>query len=170
VWFAQLRDVARWWREREGFRVAVSRTDSGLHIRIACSGRATVLVRDWAPDGWRPWDGRWGVLDERTVRIEDGTRPFVGVRGLEPDTVAFLEEQGYVVDSSDEASSCTVLIESGVLAAPSNKVDLIAHIEASSGPLLKLGRWPDEAKSAFCLAGDLDALSLRDYLGRLAWR
>jgi len=49
-------------------------------------------------------------------------------------------------------------------------VDLIEHIEASPGPLMKLGRWPDAAKSAFCLAGDLDALSLRDYMGRLAWR
>jgi hypothetical protein len=170
VWFAQLRDVARWWREREGFRVAFSRTGGGLHVRIACSGRATVLLRDWPDDGRRRWDERWAVLDGTTVRIEDGTRPFVGVRGLEPDTLAFLKEQGYVVDPSDEAASCTVLIEPGVLAATSSKVDLIAHIEASSGPLLKLGRWPDGAKSAFCLAGDLDALSLRDYLGRLAWR
>jgi hypothetical protein len=116
------------------------------------------------------WDDRWAVLETRDVPIAEGTRPFVGVRALEPATVAFLEEQGYVVDPTEEASRCTVFLEPHVLGRLPSKVALIAHIEASSGPLLKLGRWPNAAKSAFCLAGDLDALSLRDYVGRLAWR
>jgi hypothetical protein len=37
----------------------------------------------------------------------------------------------------------------------------------SPAPLVKLGRWPDGAKSALCLTGDLDALSLVDYLSRV---
>jgi Polysaccharide deacetylase len=170
VWLTQLRDVARWWREREAFRVTISREQDGLCVRFACSKRATVLARDWPVNGGgSAWDDRWAVLDGRNVRVEEGARPFVGVRALEPETVAFLEEQGYVVDRTEEAPRCTVFVEPGVLGRLPSKVALIAYIEASSGPLLKLGRWPDAAKSAFCLAGDLDALSLRDYAGRLAW-
>jgi hypothetical protein len=84
--------------------------------------------------------------------------------------VAFVEEQGYVVDASEQARSCTVFLEPATLAGLPSNVALVTHIEASAGPLLKFSRWPDEAKSAFCFAGDLDALSLRDYAGRLVRR
>ena len=46
-------------------------------------------------------------------------------------------------------------------------VELIRYIEESEGPLMRFSNWPSEAKSALCLAGDLDALSLRDYARRL---
>jgi hypothetical protein len=39
-------------------------------------------------------------------------------------------------------------------------------VRVSNG-MRKFSRWPHEAKRAFCFAGDLDALSLRDYGRRL---
>jgi peptidoglycan/xylan/chitin deacetylase (PgdA/CDA1 family) len=164
VWLTQLRDVARWWREKQAFTAHASAGDGGLHVELRCSPRGTVLVRDWpAPVRSRPWDGRWAVLDATAVDVEDPVRPFVGVAAGDRDVAAFLTEQGYVVDDGPTARDCTVVIDG----APGSHVDLVERIEGSPGPLLRFSRWPSEAKCAFCLAGDLDALSLRDYARRL---
>jgi peptidoglycan/xylan/chitin deacetylase (PgdA/CDA1 family) len=166
MWRTQLRDVARWWVEKDGFSTSLVRHDDGLRLELHCSDRATVLVRDWEPsDAARPWDGRWSALERRSVPIAAGPRPFVGAVGLEPVTVAFLRDQGYVVDDGEDARRCALVLTPAEL--PDSPVALIDRIERSHGALIRFSRWPDGAKSAFCFAGDLDALSLRDYAGRL---
>jgi hypothetical protein len=47
---------------------------------------------------------------------------------------------------------------------------MVRLIEEAQGPLVKFGAWPDGSKSALCLSGDLDALSLFDYTARLVGR
>ena len=77
----------------------------------------------------------------------------------------FLREQGYVVDTTDTAVRCAIYLDAGSLDGL-NQVQLIDHIEASPGPLVRYWRWPDEP-SALCVTGDLDALTLFDYAARL---
>jgi hypothetical protein len=168
VWLTQLRHVARWWRERAGFRVTSRRTADGLSIELECSERATVLARGWR---WRAcareWDGRWSVLDERRFLIDDGTRPFVGLSGVDSGTVAFLREQGYLVDDGRHAELCGTHLTRRAVETLGSRRALVEHLEAGEAPLLRFSRWPRGAKSALCLAGDLDALSLWHYLERL---
>lgn len=166
MWRTQLRHIARWWVEKEGFSTSLVPSGDGLRLELHCSDRATVLVRDWEPAAaTRPWDGRWSMLEARSVTIPDDLRPFVGAVGLEPATVAFLRDQGYLIDEGEEAQRCAVVLTNATV--PDTPVRLIDRIERSAGPLIRFSRWPDGARSAFCFAGDLDALSLRDYAGRL---
>lgn len=79
-------------------------------------------------------------------------------------TASFLHEHGYVVDTSDDAVHCSVYLDDVTRA--DGEVELLERIESSAAPLLKLGRWPNGARSALCIAGDLDALSLGDYASR----
>jgi hypothetical protein len=167
VWMAQLRDIARWWKERSTFAAAIA-TDGELRIELECCERATILARDWPKeDETVAWEGRYRVLSPRHVRLDPPTRPFVGISGAGAQTVEFLREQGYLLDLSGEARSCTVCIDAALESGVTSQVQLLDHIESTEGPLLKVSRWPDGAKSALCLAGDLDALSLRDYASRL---
>ena len=171
VWMTQLRDVARWWDQRAAFAVRAALDGALLQIELDCSERGTVLVRDWNGDGkTKPWDGRYSVLLDRAVSVDSKLRPFVGARGASEQTVAFLREQGYAVEVGDEASSCTVVIDEAVDAALETDVQRLEFVESTQGPLLRFWRWPDEAKSAFCFAGDLDALSLREYAARVLGR
>ena len=168
VWLTQLRDVARWWRERAAFRVRWGSEDGRLCIEFDCGERATVLARGWHWTGNpREWHGGWSVLDERRVRIDDATRPFVGLTGVDPTTVAFLTDQGYVVDDGEHAERCGISLSGRMVEDLGSRRALVEHIERSSAPLLRYSPWPAEAKSALCIAGDLDALSLRSYLRRL---
>jgi hypothetical protein len=169
VWVTQLRDVNEWWREKARFTVDRVGNQHGLHLTFHCSDRATILVRHLdigVPT--RRWHGSYRVVDGRSVPLGPHERPFVGVS---PDTpsalVAFLQEQGYIVESGAEASLCAVYLSPTELAALHNQVELIAFIETSSAPLIRFWRWPEGTGSALCVTGDLDALSLTDYAARV---
>jgi glycosyltransferase involved in cell wall biosynthesis/peptidoglycan/xylan/chitin deacetylase (PgdA/CDA1 family) len=168
VWITQLRDVSRWWQERAGWSVDVSpSSSSGLHVRFNCSERATVLVRHIDAEGLSPWSDSYGVLSGRTLDVAGGVRPFVGVASDVPaQIVAFLEEQGYIVERGDTATSCGVYLDAS-WSKDTTEVQLVDHIESSPAPLVRFWRWPAAARSALCVTGDLDALSLTDYVARV---
>ena len=81
--------------------------------------------------------------------------------------MAFLREQGYILDSSESATRCGVYLDAAALAGLPSEVQLIDHIEACPSPLIRYWRWPNGAKSVLSVTGDLDALSLLDYASRL---
>jgi hypothetical protein len=47
---------------------------------------------------------------------------------------------------------------------------IVEKIENAESPLARLARWPNGARSAFCVTGDIDALVLWDYGLRLFGR
>jgi hypothetical protein len=169
VWVAQLRDVGRWWRQKAGFGLEVSPNGSGWDVRFDCAERATVLVRYLESDAaMHRWDDTYQVLEGRALHVAGNGLPFVGVSPDAPAaTISFLKEQGYIVEACERARRCTVWLDAATLSAIQSEVELIEHIESSPAPLVKFGRWPDEARSALCVTGDLDAVSLIDYLSRL---
>ncbi|MCG2769755.1 MAG: polysaccharide deacetylase family protein [Anaerolineae bacterium] len=169
VWIARLRDISSWWQEKAGFAATVSYASTGLDITFTCSERATILARGLDDCGSATvWDGQYLRLDGRSLRVPGHCRPFVGLASdCAKGTASFLREQGYILDAGETASRCAVYIDSAVLDREASEVDLINYIESSAGPLVRYWRWPDGAKSAMCVTGDLDALSLVDYAQRL---
>jgi hypothetical protein len=169
VWVARLRDISRWWREKSGFAVAISPTPAGLHISFTCSERATILVRGLGACGsGRLWDGGYYQLRTKALDVPAGCRPFVGLPANAPRrVVSFLQEQGYILDTAETAPRCGTYIDAATLAKLSTQVELISYIESSPAPLVRYWRWPDGAKSALCVSGDLDALTLLDFASRL---
>jgi hypothetical protein len=169
VWVTQLRDVARWWREKASFRADVSTTNGSLRVQFHCSERATVLARSVeTPGATRRWTDGYDVVESRVIDVPADRRPFVGVAGdADPAVACFLGEQGYVTDTSSAAMGCSIFLDAERLARFANEVELIEHIEASGAPLVRFWVWPDDARSAVAIAGDLDALSLRDHAARI---
>jgi len=177
VWIARLRDISNWWREKSSFAVAVSHTPAGLHISFTCSERATILVRGLGtcgservrrPEPVEGWDGAYYQLRTKALHVPAEPRPFVGLPANAPKRiVSFLREQGYILDTSETATRCGTYMDAATLAKLTTQVKLISYIEASPGPLVRYWRWPGGAKSAMCVTGDLDALTLLDYAFRL---
>jgi hypothetical protein len=169
IWLAQLRDIAAWWEEKSRFSFAVLPADAGLQVVLQCSDRATILARG-LPHSLcdAPWhDGYWRVVSRASI-LPASVYPLVGLPTQTPPAVAtFLREQGYLLEIGADAQRCAVYLDEATLSRLTSQVALIDHIESTPGPLLRYGRWPDGAKSAFCISGDLDALSLWDYASRL---
>jgi glycosyltransferase involved in cell wall biosynthesis/peptidoglycan/xylan/chitin deacetylase (PgdA/CDA1 family) len=166
VWVTQLRDVSRWWREKAASVVELSRGRvNGLHLRFRCSERVTVLARHLDTADAEPWSGSYRVLKGRTLDVPGDVRPFVGVTPDVPaHVVSFLEEQGYILERGGAASDCGVYLDGDRF---ESEVQLLDYIESSQVPLVRFSRWPNEFKSALCVTGDIDALSLVDYAARL---
>jgi hypothetical protein len=168
VWIARLRDICDWWQEKAAFGADVSETPEGLHISFECSPRATVLARGLPAAGeGQAWDNGYQCVVAKSLDVPADPRPLVGIAADVPGSVAtFLKEQGYILDAGETAARCGTYLDASVLSNLASEVDLVNYIEDSRWPLVRYWPWPDGAKSALCVTGDLDALSLLDYASR----
>ncbi len=170
VWIAKLCEINDWWREKSNFGMEIISGEKNLKLKFNCSSRATILVRglDNLAAG-QAWDGTYSWLNSYELDVPSIPRPFIGLASSVPGpTASFLREQGYILDSSQDAKHCQIYLDEAVLASLTTEVQIIDYIEASAGPLVRYGRWPNGARSALSITGDLDALSLVDYATRLA--
>lgn len=169
VWIAQLADISHWWKEKASYKVDIVPTLTGLRLIFKCTSRATILIRDVDNiDSLPIWDGRYHRLQSNYLDISTNPRPFVGLASSVPErTISFLLDQGYILDSSESAKSCGIYLDHEILSRLPNEVGLVNYIESTVAPLVRYWRWPDGAKSALSITGDLDALTLLDYGSRL---
>ena len=169
VWIACLREINDWWREKSRFSVEITAGPASLRLNFACSPRATILVRGIDCVKSTPiWDGNYHKLQSIILDVPAKPRPFVGLAADAPEgTVSFLRDQGYLLDAGETARSCGIYLDNESLGKLDNEVELVNAIEASSAPLVRFWRWPNGMKSALCITGDLDALSLYDYASRV---
>ncbi len=171
VWIARLSEVAAWWRARTEAAVHLTPGEGG-RWRVTVQGPpgTTLLARNleiigpaepWA-DGYRRLPGASGI-----VRAD--ACPVIGLSPSAPPALAdFLRQQGYIVRSGGEPP-CTLHLDRAAF-RPEDEGPLLARIEQGSEPLLRLGRWPEAARSALVISGDIDALTLGDFGLRLLGR
>jgi peptidoglycan/xylan/chitin deacetylase (PgdA/CDA1 family) len=167
VWLARLNDIAGWWRERAAGRGRITEEGGRLVVELEVPPRATVLVRGGHAPGAVPWWDGWMRTPARRFEMPRGPRPAVGVA---PDVPAWVRDlvaaEGYLVET-DVPGECAVRLDGAAVARLDRELGLVEHLERAEGPLVRVWRWPDGARSALAATGDLDALSLVDYAARL---
>lgn len=169
VWIARLDEIAGWWRARaEAVVKAADTVDGKVHLTVLGPEGITVLVRNVkvdAPIAPRA-DGYWQV-EATAFTVEASPRPFIGLSPVtSPQLASFLRQQGYVVEIGGENHHYSYYFDQAEFTAD-HKRPLLAEIEGGDRPLVRLGRWPDGARSALAVTGDIDALTLWDYGFRL---
>lgn len=186
VWIARLDEVARWWRERtharvtitgaralgasDGMRMGASAPATASELQLTVSGPAgtTILARGVeliSASGH--WDGVYRRAEAGEVRLRANRRPFIGVaRTSAPQLTDFLLQQGYIVEQAEGSGDHTLYLDRPQF-GPADERPLLAQIEGDNFPLVRLGRWPYGARSALCVTGDIDALTIWDYGLRL---
>jgi len=168
VWVARLDEIARWWRDRTVSTVAVREDPPGwLRVTVLGPRGLTMLARHLDVPGAEPWSGAYARVPSTEVEVPAVPRPFVGVRPAAPAAlVTFLREQGYIVERSGSPRLYGSFVERDRFSWADRR-PLLAEIEGSTAPLLRLGRWPHGARSALSVTGDVDALTIGDYARRL---
>lgn len=169
VWVARLREICDWWEEKAQFNVDITPTLTGYDISFACTPNATILERGLNNnDHADVWDDKYYCIKSKTYNVNSNPLPFVGLASSVPESIAkFLKEQGYILVTGEMATSCGIYIDNSTSSELNSEVKLINFIEMSTAPLIRYWRWPRGAKSALCVTGDLDAITLRDYVSRL---
>jgi len=114
------------------------------------------------------WDGVYRQVNGTRVTVQCETRPVIGVSpASHPYLSAFLRQQGYIVETVEEGKSYSLFLHREKFGTEDEKA-LVEEIERSAAPLVRMGRWPNGARSALCVTGDIDALTIWDYYLRFA--
>lgn len=165
VWIARLDEIATWWRSRAATSIEIGRVEGGAwHLSAAGPPGTTVLLRGVeALTPSQPWtDGYWQA-SSTTCTVRAARRPIIGLSpGCPPALGAFLRQQGYICEVSQEHDSYTIYLER-LDFGPEDERSVLTKVETSTAPLVRLGRWPNGARSTLCITGDLDALTIWDY-------
>lgn len=165
VWIAHLDEIADWWRARASAEIEI--TEAGAdqrHVVVNAPPGTTILVRSVAVDvPTMPWADSYRRVTASAFTIRAANRPFIGLSPDAPPALAdFLRQQGHIVQTGDEAQGYSYYLERTAFPAEHQR-PLVAEIEETDKPLVRLGRWPDGARSALAITGDIDALTLWDY-------
>jgi peptidoglycan/xylan/chitin deacetylase (PgdA/CDA1 family) len=172
VWFARLDEIAAWWTARAAAMVQVEDI-GGDQFEVFVQGPpgTTVLARAVQVDApVAPWRDGYQQVGALRFVLQARSRPFIGLApNSSPDLLRFLREQGYITEVSQERQLYSCYFDQTEF-TPEQGLALLAQIETSDRPLVRLGRWPNGAQSALSITGDIDALTLWDYGLRLLGR
>jgi len=170
VWMARLDAIAQWWAARTTAEVSIEDLSEGLvHIRVRGPDGVTVLARgvDLKTQPVTPWDGPCCAVQGRDFHVRSLLRPFIGLSpSSSPRLATFLRQQGFIVEEPQARHEYGLILDRREFAETDERA-LLSAIERSECPLIRLGRWPHGAKSALCVTGDIDCLTLWDYATRV---
>ncbi|HJW49467.1 MAG TPA: polysaccharide deacetylase family protein [Candidatus Limnocylindria bacterium] len=165
VWIARLDEIAGWWLRRAHFSLVVTRAGVGrCHVRLDADADATLLVRGLAVPR-SPWHGADSRCESREFEVEAARLPVVSISRRSPaEVAAFVAEEGYATQISDDGEAFGAHVD---VSTPTwSESSVLDTIAAAPGPLVRVWRWPDGARSALAVSGDIDALTLRDFVAR----
>jgi peptidoglycan/xylan/chitin deacetylase (PgdA/CDA1 family) len=165
VFFARLDEIAEWWRRRARSTLAVSRAGAGtVRVHVDADREARIAARGLAVQG-EPWGGPDILVERGSFEAESEKMPVVGVsRRTPPEVRTFLTEEGLPYEDSDERGIYGAYVD--IADQDWSETALLDSIERSPGPLVRLLRWPNGARSALAVTGDIDALTLKDFVLR----
>jgi peptidoglycan/xylan/chitin deacetylase (PgdA/CDA1 family) len=173
VWIARLDEIASWWRDRFQATVGIEEVGADrFRWTVVAPPETTVLARGAveidAPT--QSWTDQYRLVDATTFTMQAATRPWIGLsQSSSPRSSHFLRQQGFVVEVAAEPGRHAYYLDEPGFSAEDER-RLLRQIEETDQPLVRMGRWPNGAQSALSITGDIDALTLWDYLLRFLGR
>jgi len=167
VWVAPLKEIARWWSDRLTWRLQVQRREDGDYLVVAPEAPgANVVVRGVETEpAAAPWFGPYQLVPASSFTVRSPRAPvLVPDEGSPSALTVFLQEEGFAV--AEDATTDGLRISGYTSFDESDKRALIDYIEGSDAPLVRLWRWPHGARCAMSVTGDVDAMTMVDFLRR----
>lgn len=158
AWLATLGEIAAWWRARTAVGLTVDTLGDGTH-QVRASGPVLgglSLVEPAAGSQTATWV---------PGAVSCPRRPLVGISPeAAPDLRIKIREMGYFTDITIDRGACPVYVQAGT---PPGELQRL--VGACGSPLLREGIWPAPHTAALAVTGDIDCLTLGDFLRRF-WR
>jgi peptidoglycan/xylan/chitin deacetylase (PgdA/CDA1 family) len=172
VWCARLDEIAAWWKARANASVDVTDAGLGTYQCVVTGPRGTTVqaraVEIDEPS--LPWADGYRQVAAMRFTLHAACRPFIGVSSsTSPKLAEWLRQQGYIVEINEERQCYLRYFDQPEFTADQER-QILAQIEETDVPLVRLGRWPNGSRSALCITGDIDALTLWDFGLRLLGR
>lgn len=166
VWIAQLREIAKWWKERNKFNIEIEGRKGEYVVDIDCSDEATILLRNIENEEAKEWYGSHKTIDTKVFKVKCRSHPFIGVSPSVPQgLVSLLKEEGFYVEESTAKEKFKIYFDNNNF-EERDKLSIIRKIEEEDASLIRIWRWPYKARCALSITGDIDAITFWDYVWR----
>ena len=168
IWIARLDEIASWWSRRHHAVLHVEELGPSRHrVHLQAEPEVTLLVRGLPSVQASAWYARDLVAETRSFEVSTTIKPLVGTSARTPGAVRdFLREEGFPTEVSDHRERFGAYLD--VPTDHFDEVGLLAEVERAPGPLVRVWRWPGQARSALAVTGDIDSITLQDFAFR-AW-
>lgn len=172
VWRTRLDEIAHWWKARAQTRwTIIQESPTQWLVRLTGPDGLTLLSRNVeTTPAAIPWNATYQRIPALEFHLRAAQRPWLGISPTSSTNLKqFLQEQGYLFEESTTPENFTFYLNRPYFEYRDER-PLLTQIEHSDFPLIKASRWPDGAQSALCITGDIDAITLWDYLLRFIER
>jgi peptidoglycan/xylan/chitin deacetylase (PgdA/CDA1 family) len=171
VWIARLDEIAKWWFDRSQAGVNISSEDDHITISIAHPTELAMLVKSLDPGlPSNPYNKNYQIVDSKEITLPKSPRPLIGLsQDSSQHLYDYLKQQGYLVERGNSNQEYSYYFDQKEFTA-ADGISIVHDIENSQNALVKLCRWPNGARSALAITGDIDAITYWDYLLRLIER
>ena len=165
VWLARLDEIASWWRARTEAAVQIRAGEDGTwEVSVTGPPGTTILARGVEILGpAKPWADAWSQVTASSCVVRAASQPLIGLSPACPQRLeSFLRQQGYLCQVAEHFQTYSFYVDRATF-TPADERPLLDEIKKDARQLVRLGRWPNSARSALCVSGDIDALTIWDY-------
>jgi peptidoglycan/xylan/chitin deacetylase (PgdA/CDA1 family) len=169
VWLASLDELSDWWREKINYQFKVRQiSDSKYHVTVERNPRASVVIKNLAHGNNRYRFYKNYVQERRhQFEIESPVKPIIGISPfLDLKIQEYLKNEGFAFEMIRPSAKYSVQLDSDNLDQGFNETAIQKAINATIYPLLRIWRWPLNARCAFSISGDIDCLTCWDFFNR----
>jgi len=169
IWIATMQEIDEWWRMRSAAELDILEiSDEHYLVSVNSEEDLSILLKNVnAGVLGEPFFGGYNFVDEKEFSFQASSFPGVGIsEDLYEQWAEYLRQQGYLVEQikHEKKYACSLF---GTDDDFWSEVEIVKFIEKTNKPLLRLNLWPKRARSALCITGDLDALTLWDFGQRI---
>ena len=155
-WIATLAEISAWWKRRATVGLNLTSAGHDLYgIDLTGSAGQDLVLKVIEPGGQQR-----GLEPGQTVA--SGVRPVIGVGpGTSHDFRQYLRNEGYLFEITEDKQDYAAFISHDI-----EVQTLERTLAGAGGPLIRLERWPRPFRAAMAITGDIDCLTLGDFLRR----
>ena len=167
-WHATLGEIAKWWREKQGFSFSIrSLTSDRWQIRTQCSERATVMATGAHQRIKHGLDDHGEILPTDGYVITSPVKPMICIApDASKEVEQFLRTEGFAFERSIHPKHYSLQIREAGPMNSETKMRLLSTIMANPYPCLRFWRWPYGLRFCFAVSGDIDGVDFWDFLER----
>ncbi|MFH1943912.1 MAG: polysaccharide deacetylase family protein [bacterium] len=169
-WTESLGEIAEWWRERDTFRFDMKAlSHQRYRIKACCTDRATILMKNGGGQncGTMLFNSYY-IVDEAEWDIESPVKPIIGIDGeTSDDVIGFVRSEGYPYELTEKPEEYSVFLRHRGDFGEREKRQVLENIDKTPKPFIRFWRWPYGARYSLAITGDIDGVSIWDFLGRL---
>ena len=100
-----------------------------------------------------------------SIRIPGDRAPVINLTGEAIGLASLIKDMGYFITTEESDNSAALHFSTQMTA-----LDITIAVHSCPYPLIRVGHWPDGFRSALCVSGDIDCLTLQDFMWRFVER